>query len=109
MEKKNYDLQGTEELTKALNDRISKLPSLNDRAAFISSLMDCTILLYEIQWLPQRLRLEIWAATYDLINFLRQNGQLGRNELDFDADVKKFLIDVYDTMADEFILKMENT
>ena len=98
MEKKNYDLQGTEELTKALNDR----------AAFISSLMDCTILLYEIQWLPQRLRLEIWAATYDLINFLRQNGQLGRNQLDFDTDVTKCLIDVYDTMADEFILKMED-
>ena len=108
MEKKNYDLQGTEELTKALNDRISKLPSLNDRAAFISSLMDCTILLYEIQWLPQRLRLEIWAATYDLINFLRQNGQLGRNEFEYNADMKDYLKDLYHTLVEEFVGIKEN-
>lgn len=92
----------------ALFDRILTIPSKVDRCMFVTSLIDCTSLLHEVQCQDHRLRLEIWAATFDLINFLRQNGQLGRNQLDFDADVKKFLIDVYDTMADEFILKMED-
>ena len=108
MEKKNYELQGAEELTKALKDRISKLPSLNDRAAFISSLMDCTILLYEIQWLPQRLRLEIWAGMFDLINFLRINGQLGRKEFEYNADMKDYLSDLYHSLVEAFVKKKEN-
>ena len=108
MAKKNYDLKGTEELTKALKDRISKLPSHHDRAAFLSPLMGCTSLLYEIQHQDHRLRLEIWAATFDLINFLRINGQLGRNEFEYNADVKKFLSGLFVTIIDEFIINKKD-
>lgn len=108
MEQQKNVLKGQDQLVDALFDRILTIPEKVDRCMFVTSLIDCTSLLHEVQCQDHRLRLEIWAATYDLINFLRQNGQLGRNQLDFDTDVKKFLSDIFDTMADEFILKMED-
>lgn len=108
MEQKKNVLKGQDELVDALFDRILTIPEKVDRCMFVTSLIDCTSLLHEVQCQDHRLRLEIWAATFDLINFLRVNGQLGRNQVDFNLDVSIFLTQVYRTMLDEFILKMED-
>ena len=108
MENKKNVLKGQDQLVDALFDRILTIPEKMDRCMFVTSLIDCTSLLHEVQCQEHRLRLEIWAATFDLIYFLRQNGQLGRNQLDFDEDVKKFLSGLYGTMIDEFIINKKD-
>lgn len=91
METNEKKLKGIRDLRHNLRQALKKMPDTETRMQVLKSIEKTNSLLGFMQEQKHLTRLYIWECTYYFIDFLRQNGQLGREQFGFDDDVKKFM------------------
>ena len=83
--------KSTIELEEGLREALKGLDRDVDKIIVLFSLAKYTVLMEQVQKLPQLLKLIYWEGAFVIFTYLWRNKQLGRNEGAFDVDVKKNL------------------
>ena len=83
---------------KTMAKTLTKLESEAERQCVVYEVKKMLDLLDGVQRLPMMLRLVYWECCFNLIDFLRQNNELGRKERPIDANVKVFLSDMFNKL-----------
>ena len=80
-----------EELEAALRRVLSDVTDADERHFVVGHLFNYANTMELVQRLPTALRLQYYACTYVIFDYLRSNGQLDRTERIFDKEVMRNL------------------
>ena len=88
-----------EQLKKELREALKELKDERTREWVCDELTHNIAQLDAEQGKPYVVRCVFWKCFYSVFNYLRINGQLGREPKNFDDDVKDFLVKLFADLA----------
>ena len=86
-------------LSMQLHDALKDIKDGKERKVVVSLLVAQLILLERLQQMRYVLRAAFWKCNYHIFDYLRIQGQVGREDGDFDAGVKIFLKELLDGLC----------
>jgi hypothetical protein len=90
-----------EELEAALRRVLSDVTDADERHFVVGHLFSYANTMELVQRIPTALRLKFFACAFVIYDYLRSNGQLGRRERRFDAEVMQNLGKTLQTLGTE--------
>ena len=90
-----------EELEAALRRVLSDVTDADERHFVVGHLFSYANTMELVQRIPTALRLKFFACAFVIYDYLRSNGQLGRTERCFDAEVMQNLGKTLQTLGTE--------
>ena len=96
----NITVNNKTELEQKLREAFAELKSKEERLQVLDSILNHLIALDIVQQMDYRVRMVFWKCNYHIYDFLRVQGQLSRDTGPIDQDVRNFLSDLIEKLAD---------
>ena len=88
------------ELEQKLREAFAELKSKEERLQVLDSVLNHLIALDIVQQMDYRLRMVFWKCNYHVYDFLRKAGLMGRESGPVSKDVREFLSNLFERLAE---------